>query len=119
MSNCHWYSWPTAPPCRNPLGQPPEDCLPTSPGPKYVHQLLDCLDHAHQLDSDWEVPCTILRRLTDMVHRVRLQTHQHIVVLHVDRLAPYRGLSPSQSSRQRQPVPAHHQRLPAPVRRQR
>ncbi|KAJ8369055.1 hypothetical protein SKAU_G00090830 [Synaphobranchus kaupii] len=115
------------------FGRPPEDGLHTTPGPKYVHQLQDRLDHAHQLarehfskrqltdaklrhglyqsgdevwlinpwrwrgqlpklDSDWKGPCTIIKRLSDLVYRVRLQTHWRNVVLHVDRLGPYQML---------------------------
>ncbi|KAG7491797.1 hypothetical protein MATL_G00007640 [Megalops atlanticus] len=44
-----------------------------------------------KLESDWEGPCLILDCLSDVVYRVRLHRRPRTVVLHRDRLAPYRG----------------------------
>ncbi|KAL7844430.1 hypothetical protein SRHO_G00229690 [Serrasalmus rhombeus] len=41
-----------------------------------------------KLQSDWEGPCRILHRLSEVVYRV--QTSRRTVVVHRDRLAPYR-----------------------------
>ena len=44
-----------------------------------------------KLDSNWEGPCRVLERLSEVVYRVQLQRRGRIVALHRDRLAPYRG----------------------------
>ncbi|KAL7841611.1 hypothetical protein SRHO_G00253020 [Serrasalmus rhombeus] len=41
-----------------------------------------------KLQSDWEGPCRVLHRLLEVVYRV--QTSRRTVVVHRDRLAPYR-----------------------------
>ncbi|KAL7863372.1 hypothetical protein SRHO_G00123560 [Serrasalmus rhombeus] len=41
-----------------------------------------------KLQSDWEGPCRVLHRLSEVVYRV--QTGRRTVVVHRDRLAPYR-----------------------------
>lgn len=46
-----------------------------------------------KLDSHWEGPCTVLKTLSDVVYRVQLLRRGRVVVLHRDRLAPYRPLA--------------------------
>ena len=46
-----------------------------------------------KLDSHWEGPCTVLKKLSDVVYRVQLLRRGWVVVLHRDRLAPYRPLA--------------------------
>ena len=41
-------------------------------------------------DSHWEGPCTVLEKLPDVVYWVQLLWRGRVVVLHRDRLAPYR-----------------------------
>lgn len=43
-----------------------------------------------KLMSHWVGPCTVLEKLSDVVYRVRLLKRNRVVVLHCDRLAPYR-----------------------------
>uniref|UniRef100_A0A674P0I3 Gypsy retrotransposon integrase-like protein 1 n=1 Tax=Takifugu rubripes TaxID=31033 RepID=A0A674P0I3_TAKRU len=48
-----------------------------------------------KLMGQWVGPCTVLERLSDVVYRVRLVKRNRVVVLHRDRLAPYRHLAQS------------------------
>jgi len=48
-----------------------------------------------KLDSQWVGPCRVLERLGEVVYRVQLPSKGRKVVLHRDRLAPYRGASPA------------------------
>ncbi|KAJ8352135.1 hypothetical protein SKAU_G00236110 [Synaphobranchus kaupii] len=51
-----------------------------------------------KLQSAWVGPCTVLERLGEVVYRVRLVPRGRAVVLHHDRLAPYRGAARPTSS---------------------
>ena len=44
-----------------------------------------------KLDSHWEGPCKVLERVGAVVYRVEMRKRRKKVVLHRDRLAPYRG----------------------------
>ena len=44
-----------------------------------------------KLDSKWVGPCYMVERVGEVVFRVRLAPRGRIVVLHRDRMAPYRG----------------------------
>ena len=44
-----------------------------------------------KLDSQWAGPCRVLERVGEVVYRVQLPPKGRRVVLHRDRLAPYRG----------------------------
>ncbi|KAF7646704.1 hypothetical protein LDENG_00183660 [Lucifuga dentata] len=50
-----------------------------------------------KLDSQWAGPCRVLERLGEVVYQVQLPSKGRKVVLHRDRLAPYRGGSSSQA----------------------
>ena len=43
-----------------------------------------------KLTSKWVGPCEVLERISDVVYRVKLCVRGRVVVLHRDRLAPYR-----------------------------
>ncbi|KAK7899004.1 hypothetical protein WMY93_019857 [Mugilogobius chulae] len=47
-----------------------------------------------KLCSHWRGPAEILARLSDVVYRVRMPNRGRLVVLHQDRLAPYRPYAP-------------------------
>lgn len=47
-----------------------------------------------KLCSQWQGPAEVINRLSDVVYRVRLPGKGRLVVLHRDRLAPYRPLAP-------------------------
>ncbi|KAL0188675.1 hypothetical protein M9458_015774, partial [Cirrhinus mrigala] len=51
-----------------------------------------------KLDSHWVGPCPILEKLGEVVYRVQLPPRGRKVVLHRDRLAPYRGTASPQGS---------------------
>ena len=44
-----------------------------------------------KLDSHWDGPCRILERVGEVVYRIQVPPRGRKVVLHRDRLAPYRG----------------------------
>lgn len=44
-----------------------------------------------KLDSHWDGPCRVLERVGEVVYRVQVPPRGRKVVLHRDRLAPYRG----------------------------
>ena len=44
-----------------------------------------------KLDSKWVGPCYVAERVGEVVYRVRLAPRGRTVVLHRDRMAPYRG----------------------------
>ena len=46
-----------------------------------------------KLSSKWIGPCVVLDKLSDVVYRVQLTGRRRTVVLHRDRLAPYRPLA--------------------------
>lgn len=46
-----------------------------------------------KLSSQWIGPCVVMAKLSDVVYRVRLEGNKRKVVLHRDRLAPYRPLA--------------------------
>lgn len=46
-----------------------------------------------KLTSHWVGPCAVLEQLSDVVYRVKLCVRGRVVVLHRDRLAPYRPLA--------------------------
>ncbi|CAL9703513.1 unnamed protein product [Knipowitschia caucasica] len=54
-----------------------------------------------KLDSHWDGPCRVLEQVGEVVYRVQVPPRGRKVVLHRDRLAPYRG----------QTVPSFEQRL--------
>ncbi|XP_034085417.1 uncharacterized protein LOC117554929 [Gymnodraco acuticeps] len=50
-----------------------------------------------KLDSQWVGPCRVLERVGEVVYRVQLPPKGRKVVLHRDRLAPYRGVASPQT----------------------
>ncbi|XP_063333353.1 uncharacterized protein LOC134629763 [Pelmatolapia mariae] len=46
-----------------------------------------------KLDSSWVGPCSVVERVGEVVYRVQLPPRGRKVVLHRDRMAPYRGQS--------------------------
>ena len=46
-----------------------------------------------KLTSLWVGPCEVLEQLSDVVYRVKMCVRGRVVVLHRDRLAPYRPLA--------------------------
>ncbi|KAJ7998071.1 hypothetical protein DPEC_G00218730 [Dallia pectoralis] len=44
-----------------------------------------------KLDSKWIGPCCVLERVGEVVYRVKMAPRGRVVVLHRDRMAPYRG----------------------------
>lgn len=44
-----------------------------------------------KLDSDWVGPCYVVGRVSEVVYRVKLAPRGRTVVIHRDRMAPYRG----------------------------
>ncbi|KAK5921445.1 hypothetical protein CgunFtcFv8_025150 [Champsocephalus gunnari] len=53
-----------------------------------------------KLDSQWVGPCRVLERVGEVVYRVQLPPKGRKVVLHRDRLAPYRGVASPQAEPQ-------------------
>lgn len=49
-----------------------------------------------KLDSDWEGPCRVIKRISEVTYRLQLHIRPRIVVLHQDRLAPFVGLDSDQ-----------------------
>ena len=47
-----------------------------------------------KLHSHWQGPGEVLGRLSEVVYRVRMPGRRRLVVLHQDRLSPYRPLAP-------------------------
>lgn len=65
-----------------------------------------------KLDSQWVGPCRVLERVGEVVYRLQLPPKGRRVVLHRDRLAPYRGVASPMASVARgtppqPPLPAH------------
>lgn len=48
-----------------------------------------------KLCSHWQGPAEVVERLTEVVYRVRMPGPGRLVVLHQDRLSPYRPLAPA------------------------
>ena len=48
-----------------------------------------------KLCSHWQGPGEVIARLSEVVYRVRMPGRRREVVLHQDRLAPYRPLAPA------------------------
>ena len=48
-------------------------------------------EEGKRLDSKWVGPCYVVERVGEVVYRVRLAPRGRTVVLHSDRMAPYRG----------------------------
>jgi hypothetical protein len=46
---------------------------------------------AAKLQSSWEGPYKIIRRINDVVYRIQRSHRSRMMVVHLDRLAPYRG----------------------------
>lgn len=60
-----------------------------------------------KLDSNWVGPCRVMERVGELVSRVQLPPQGRRVVLHGDRLDPYRGSAlPSFMEEQPKPPPA-------------
>ena len=85
------------------FGPPPVE---GAPGLSYYYRLRDQLRKAvwvyspqrkrgmcPKLSSKWIGPCVVLDKLSDVVYRVQLTGRKRTVVLHCDRLAPYRPLA--------------------------
>ena len=72
-----------------------------------------------KLDSPWMGPCQILEKLGEVVYRLQLPARGRKVVLHRDRLAPYRGGASMQTSgttgSPMQPAPGHQAHIPVPL----
>ncbi|KAI4901978.1 hypothetical protein NFI96_025061 [Prochilodus magdalenae] len=63
--------------------------VPLEPGTRvWFHNPQRRKGRCPKLQSDWEGPCQVLERLSEVVYRVR--TGRRTVVVHRDRLAPYR-----------------------------
>ena len=64
---------------------------PFSPGEKvWVYNPTRKKGISPKLTSKWVGPCEVLEQLSDVVYRVRMSVRGRVVVLHRDRLAPYR-----------------------------
>ncbi|XP_029574004.1 uncharacterized protein LOC115165110 [Salmo trutta] len=68
------------------FGHPPDNDDGVLPGPNY-RKKGRCL----KLDSAWVGPCLVIERVGEVTYRVEVPPRSRKVVVHRDRLAPYRG----------------------------
>jgi hypothetical protein len=53
---------------------------------------------SHKLQSSWEGPYTIVTRINDVVYRIQRNPRSKMMMVHLDRLAPYRGTARDERS---------------------